>query len=225
MEAAWILVVLWIAFGASHIALSSQRWRPRLVARLGAARFAALYSALALAIFVPLVAFYITHRHSGRYLGSLAGVPGLRTAVLVGLGASVALLVAGVARPAPSSIGAGRDAAADPGGLFQVTRHPVLMALGLFGLLHLCVVAVHASELAFFAGFPLFVVVGCQHQDRRKLASGDEAFRRFHAATPFLPFSRPAGVIEALRSQPLAIAAGVALAVALRWLHPAMFGV
>ena len=224
MEVAWILVALWIAFGASHMALSSQRWRPRLVARLGAAPFSALYSALALAIFVPLVWIYVTHRHSGPYLGTLAGVPGLRWVVLVGLGAAMALLVAGIVRPAPSSVAAGRDAAADPGGLFQVTRHPLLMAMGLFGLLHLCAVAVHASELAFFAGFPLFVAVGCLHQDRRKLASGDEAFRRFHAATPFLPFTRPAGVIEALRSQPLAIAVGVGLAVLLRWLHPAMFG-
>jgi len=225
MDIALTLVALWIAFGASHMALSSQRWRPRLVARLGEPGFLGLYSLLALAIFAPLVSIYLSNRHSGPYLGSLAGVPGLRIVVLVGMGAALALLAAGLARPSPASIAVGKaPAAADPGGVFQVTRHPVLMSMALFGLLHLCAVAVHASELAFFAGFPVFVVLGCLHQDRRKLASGDEGFRGFHAATPFLPFSRPSGVWAALRQQPVAVAVGVGLAVALRWLHPAMFG-
>jgi uncharacterized membrane protein len=91
-------------------------------------------------------------------------------------------------------------------------------------LLHLCVAAVHATELAFFAGFPLFVLIGTRHQDQRKLASGGEAFRGFYQATPFLPFSRPVGVVAALREQPLPIAAGVALTIAVRWFHPQLFG-
>ena len=223
MEAVWTLVLLWVLFGASHLALSSQTLRPRLVARLGQARFLLLYSAIALTSFVPLVTVYLRNRHSGPYLGTLAGVPGLRGAVLVGMGAAVALAVAGITRPSPAAIGVSRSEP-DSGGVFQVTRHPLFMSLALFGLLHLAAVAIHASELAFFAGFPLFVAVGCHHQDRRLLAAGAPGFRAFCEATPFWPFSRPRGVIEALRVQPLAVAAGVALAVALRWLHPAMFG-
>ena len=109
-------------------------------------------------------------------------------------------------------------------GIFHVTRHPVLMSFALYGLLHLCVVAVNATELSFFAGFPLFVVVGARHQDQRQLATGNPEFKRFYEATPFLPFSRPSGVLAALREQPIPIAIGVALTVVVRWFHPALFG-
>jgi len=221
MTTALVIAGLWIAFGGSHIALSSQRWRPRLVAALGERGFQGVYSAIALGIFVPLVAIYFGDKHAGPYLGSLAGVPGMRWLMYVGMGATFSLLVGGLVRPSPGSLIPGSS---EVRGVFHVTRHPVLMGFGLYGLLHLCVVAIHASELAFFAGFPLFVLVGTRHQDQRKLAGGGAEFRRFYQATPFLPFSRPAGIVAALREQPLPIAAGIALTIAVRWFHPALFG-
>jgi uncharacterized membrane protein len=222
MTPALLIAGLWLAFAASHMALSSQHWRPRIIAALGdERRFQGLYSLIALAIFVPLVALYFRHKHEGTYLGMLAGLPGLRWLMFIGMGAAFALLVAGLARPSPASVVPGDTQVR---GIFHVTRHPVLMSFALYGLLHLCVVAVNATELAFFAGFPLFVWIGARHQDQRKLASGGEKFRRFHDATPFAPFSRPAGVLAALREQPIPIAIGVALTVVVRWFHPALFG-
>jgi uncharacterized membrane protein len=221
MSYALLLAALWVAFGATHMALSSLRWRPRIVAALGERPFQGLYSAVALAIFVPLVTIYFRHKHEGPYLGTLAGVPGLRWLVFAGMGAAFALLVAGLVRQSPASVVPGSTSVR---GVYHVTRHPVLMAFALYGLLHLGVVAVNATELAFFAGFPLFVWIGARHQDQRKLAGGDETFRRFFEATPFVPFSRPSGVLAALREQPIPIALGVALAAGVRWFHPALFG-
>ena len=221
-SALWI-ALLWIAFGASHMALSSQRLRPRIVAAVGDEfRFQGVYSLVALALFVPLVTIYFRHKHEGFYLGSLAAhVPGLRWVMFVGMGAAFAMLVAGLARPSPAAVMPG---ATSVRGIYHVTRHPVLMSFGLYGLLHLCVAAIHATELAFFAGFPLFVWIGTRHQDQRKLATAGPAFRSFHDATPFAPFSRPSGVLPALREQPIPIALGVALTIGVRWLHPALFG-
>ncbi len=51
--ASWI-VLLWIAFGASHITLSSTRFRPRLVERLGMLPFVIYRVLLGLAIFALL---------------------------------------------------------------------------------------------------------------------------------------------------------------------------
>jgi uncharacterized membrane protein len=222
MTTALVLAVLWVAFGASHMALSGRSLRPKLIAALGDEfRFQGLYSAVALGIFVPLVTIYFRHKHEGPYLGTLATIPGVRWLVYAGMGAAFALLVAGLARQSPASIVPGST---EVRGIYHVTRHPVLMALGMFGLLHLCVVALNATELAFFAGFPLFVAIGARHQDQRKLASGGEQFRRFHEATPFVPFSRPAGVAAALREQPIPIALGVGIAALVRWFHPALFG-
>jgi uncharacterized membrane protein len=221
MSTALVIAGLWVAFGASHIALSSQRWRPKCVAALGERAFLGLYSALALALFVPLVAVYFRNKHAGPYLGTLAGVPGMRWIVYVGMGAAFALLVAALVRPSPASVAPGSS---EVGGVYRVTRHPMFMSFGLYGLLHLCVVAVNAAELAFFAGFPLFALVGTRHQDQRKLATLGPAFQRFYAETPWLPFSRPAGVLAALREQPIPLAIGIALAAVVRWFHPALFG-
>jgi uncharacterized membrane protein len=219
MDVALTIAALWIAFGASHMILSSVEWRPRLVAALGERPFLAIYSVVALATFVPLVAVYFRNKHAGPHLWYLGSLPGMRWLVYLGMGVAFALVVAGIVRPSPASIAPGRPEAV---GVLRVTRHPLFMGVGLFGLLHLLVVSVNAAELAFFAGFPLFAVLGCHHQDQRKLASGDPAFREFHAATPFLP--SPAGVPAALRSDAFPIAVGVALAALLRWFHPSLFG-
>jgi uncharacterized membrane protein len=222
MSTVFLLTALWVAFGVTHVALSSRALRPKLVAALGPAGFLGAYSALALAIFVPLVWVYVGHRHAGPYLGSLVGVPGMRWGMYVAMGFAFALVVGALVRPSPASVVPGDT---EVRGVYRVTRHPLFMGFGIFGLLHLCVVAVNAAELVFFAGFPLFALIGTRHQDARKLAAGDPAFRRFHDATAWLPLPRPAGVLAALREQPVPIAVGVGVAAGARWLHPAMFGV
>jgi uncharacterized membrane protein len=181
-----------------HAALGDERW-------FG-------LSLIALAIFVPLVTS-APHKHEGPYLYTLAGVPGLRWLMYLGMGAAFAMAVAGLVRPSPAAVAPGST---EVRGVYHVTRHPVLMALGLYGLLHLCVAAVNASELAFFAGFPLFVLIGARHQDQRKLAaaarsSGASATRRRRA------------VLAARRRRGAAPAADRdrRCSVVVRWVHPA----
>jgi uncharacterized membrane protein len=212
MEAVWI-AALWVLFAATHMSLSSRRFRPRLVAKLGERGFQGLYSLVALAIFVPLVATYYAHKHSGPYLWTLSQLPGVRWLGYGVMGAAFVLVVAGLVQPSPAGMVPARPVVR---GVARITRHPVLMGFGLWGLAHLLVATVHAAELAFFGGFAIFAVVGCEHQDQRKLAAS-ESYRAFHAATPFLPFSRP-GFVRGLVEMPLpvGIAAGIALAWALR---------
>ena len=186
MDATARIVALWIAFGVTHIGLSSTPLRSRLVSTLGERGFGALYSLLAFATFVPLVWVYATNRHAGSQLWYLGELPGA--------------------------------------GILRITRHPVFMGMGLFGLLHMLAASVSASELAFFGGFPLFVLLGAAHQDRRKLLTADDAFRNFQRDTAFLPFSRPAGAAAALREDAVAVLIGVGAAVVLRVLHPMLFG-
>jgi uncharacterized membrane protein len=176
---------------------------------------------VALAIFVPLVWVYFDHKHQGPYLWSLGALPGLRWVMYVGMGSAFAMLVSGLARPSPASLAPGRPIVK---GVFRVTRHPLFMAAGLYGLLHLLVVPVYATELAFFGGFPLFVWIGCRHQDQRKLAEGHEAFRRFHTGTPFLPRFRPSALLPAIREDAIPVAVGIAATVLLRVYHTQLFG-
>jgi uncharacterized membrane protein len=97
------------------------------------------------------------------------------------------------------------------------------MAVGIYGLLHLLVARVNATELAFFAGFPLFAWAGCRHQDRRKLATEGDEFRRFHDQTVFFPFTG-SGALRGLREIRLPLVIGTGLATLLRVFHPQLFG-
>ncbi len=221
MNAAIAIALLWVAFAATHMGMSSQRLRPQLVAIFGERPFLGLYSLVAFAVFVPLVWVYFSSKHSGPLLWYLSGTAAIRWIVYVGMGAAFALMVAGIARPSPASMAPGEAVVR---GVFRIARHPLFMGVGLFGLLHLFVVRVNATELAFFAGFPVFAVLGCHHQDRRKLATLGEEYRAFCADTSLLPFARPAELPRAISEDPLPLLAGMGVALLVRWLHPTLFG-
>jgi uncharacterized membrane protein len=214
------IAILWLAFAATHMGMSSLRLRPDLVARLGERGFQGVYSLVALGIFVPLVWIYFDNKHAGAHLWFLGTAPAVRWASYLGMGAALVLVVGGVVQPSPASMASG-DATVR--GVLRLTRHPVFMGAGLFGLVHLLCANVHAAELVFFAGFPIFAVAGCRHQDRRKLATLGEPYRRFCEQSPLLPFTG-GGIARGLGEMPLALAVGVGLAVLLRLFHAKLFG-
>jgi uncharacterized membrane protein len=214
------IAALWLLFAATHMGLASRSLRPRLVAALGPRGYQGLFSLVALASFVPLVSLYFRSQHAGPHLWYLGQHAGVRWLGYAGMALALTLMLGGLLRPSPAGMVPGR---AEVKGILRVTRHPLFMGAGIFGLVHLLVANLNAAELAFFAGFPLFAVLGCRHQDQRKLAGGDESYRRFCAETPFLPFGR-AGALQGLRESPLALALGVGAAVLLRWFHPSWFG-
>jgi uncharacterized membrane protein len=214
------IALLWLAFAASHMGLSSLSLRPRLVELLGDRGFQVVYSVIALAIFVPLMALYFENQHAGLHLWYLGTVPGVRQVNYALMAVAMALLVSGIASPSPASFMGGK---AEVKGLFRITRHPLLMGFALFGAAHLLAANVNAAELVFFGGFLVFTVVGCWHQDQRKLATVGEEYREFHEQTPFLPFTGP-GAIKGLMEQPVAALLGALGAGLLRYFHQGWFG-
>jgi uncharacterized membrane protein len=214
------IVTLWLAFAGTHMALSSSGIRERLVRAVGGNAFAGLYSLIALVLFVPLVRTYFAHKHAGPLLWSIPVGPALRGAIYLAMAVAFVLMVAGLVRPSPANLVPGDTT---PRGALLITRHPLFMGLGLFGLLHL-IPNGNAADVAFFGGFPLFAVVGCWHQDRRKLVSGPPGYPEFYRETPFLPFtgSRTGEGIRELG--PLLILGGAAVTALLRYFHPMWFG-
>ena len=67
------------------------------------------------------------------------------------------------------------------------------------------------------------VLVGAWHQDVRKLASGDAAFRAFHDGTPFFLFTGRETLRGLRELPPVAIGAGLALGLGARWLHGSLW--
>ena len=216
-----IVVILWLLFAASHVLPSSRAIRPRLIARLGEKRFLGAYSFSSLVFFIPLVYYYMTHRHAGPLLWTPPASEAAEILLALLNVAGCVLLVAGVMTPSPASVtGAPRD---KPAGAHQITRHPVFMGIGLWALAHVALNG-YASDVAFFGGFVAFALAGSWHQDRRKLAGGDARFEHFHAATPFVPFTGRRTLRGLMELPPLAVIIGVAVALAARYLHPSSGG-
>jgi uncharacterized membrane protein len=223
MSVSLTIVLLWILFAATHMILSSRALRPRLVRALGEAGFLGAYSVVALVVFTALCWVYFGHRHEGALLWApLVGGTASLWALYAGQAVAWVLVVASFASPSPVTVGLPAERRAkEPYGVHWLTRHPLFMGVGLFGALHLLVMG-FASDVAFWAGLPLFAIAGCAHQDARKLATQPD-YRAWHAATPFLPFTGTSTLRGLRELSPIVIAAGVAATAGLRWLHGPIF--
>ena len=223
MPAPVVVLALWLLFAGTHMALSSLRLRPRLVAAAGERAFLGLYSLVALAIFTALFWFYLDHRHQGALLWATPVGAAGRWAIYALQALAWTMIAAGLAQPSPVVMGLPEERRPkEPRGVQHLTRHPVFMGLGLFGALHL-VVNGFASDALFWAGFPIFALIGSAHQDRRKRVTLGEPYRAWCDATPFLPFTGRETARGLREMGPLPTAIGVALAIAFRLLHGPLF--
>jgi uncharacterized membrane protein len=217
---AWMIVVFWWSmFGASHMLLSSLRFRPQLVKLMGPVMFAAFYSLIALGIFIPLTWYYIDHRHSGPLLWNLSGYPGVRTLAVTLATLGLTLAIAGFLQPSP--LGATPGARPKPHGLTRITRHPGFLFLGLWGLAHTLMNS-FASDVAFFGGFAVFALIGCRHQDLRKRLLEKQRLAQFFEETSFWPFAAiltGRNRLVASELPWLGLAVGLAAAAGAYWLH------
>ena len=221
MDAALGIALLWAAFTATHVGLSSLRLRPRLVGALGETGFLGLYSVVALALFVPLMWLYFTHKHEGPALWLLPRGAALSWTLYLAM--AVALVRFGASFVNPSPAGMAPNAGATPRGVHWITRHPLVMAFVVFALAHLLPNG-YASDVAFFGGFAAFALIGAAHQDARKKVTGPPGYADFADATPFFPFTG-SQTLRGLRELSwIAIAGGIALAVVIRFFHSSWFG-
>ncbi len=221
MKESFVIAILWLLFALSHMVLSSSKFRPKLVALIGEKRFIAFYSLLAFVFFAPLVFYASTNLHSGPLIWLVIDSQGIRYLLeLINLIGFV-LVVSGILTPSPAAVmSVPRD---EPVGVQRITRHPVFMGIGLWGFAHM-VANGFLSDVTFFGGFVIFALIGCWHQDQRKLAGSDVQFKKFHAATAFIPFTKRGAVRGLKELRPVAVIAGVAVALIARFLHPSIFG-
>jgi uncharacterized membrane protein len=215
MASTTAIALLSIAFTVSHLVISHPPVRSTLIARLGTGRFTAMYSALSLVLWVPMAALWWTNVHAGRMLWALRSPLWVHTAELLAV-FGVALAVAGIMRPAPSSQYAKRKTSLEVRGAQVITRHPLFMGLGLLCLAHVLVNG-WAGDLWFLGSQVLLSVVGSWHQDQRHSAARPE-YRAFCEKTSFWP--DPLGLLRVRDGRTwAAMAVGVGLAVALRYAH------
>ena len=220
MSPTLIVLFWWLAFAGSHWLLSSVVVRQRLIAVLGEWPFRGLYSIVALATFIPLVAAYFAHKHSGPWLWQISLTMPLLWVIYLGMTVAFILLAAAFMRPSPGSVIPG---AAAPRGAFRLARHPLFTAFALMGLVHL-IANGSATDVVFFGGLAVYSLAGAWHQDQRKLALDTPGYRTFYEATPLLPFTRPGRLLGLREMGPVPLVVGIGLTVLVRYYHAAWFG-
>ncbi|MGQ0662313.1 MAG: NnrU family protein [Pseudomonadota bacterium] len=174
-----------LAFVGSHFALSAPLPRTWLAGRLGERAFVGLYSAVALAAFAWLGIAY-GRAPTVELWAPPAWIRGLPVIVMP---LAALLLVCGTTQYNPTAVVRGFDPrAADPApGILKVTRHPIMWAIGLWGLAHLPANGDIASVI-LFGSLAVLALLGTLAIDAKRRVRDPQGFARLAAATSNLPF-------------------------------------
>lgn len=157
-------VLALVAFLLSHTIPVRAPVKPWLVARIGSHGFAAFYSALSLA----LLGWVIVAAVRAPYVQIWAWAPWQNWLAIAGMLVASLIVALSLGKPNPFSFG-GPDSGFDPDapGLVRATRHPLLVALALWAVLH----GVANGSLAFgvlFFCLAGFSILGMKIIDRRR---------------------------------------------------------
>ncbi|MFV2093715.1 MAG: NnrU family protein [Hyphomicrobiales bacterium] len=181
------LFIASLAFVALH-AVPSMPLRARLVRMMGAKVYSALYSVLSLVLLWAMIQAYSANLP--RELFWELGDAGRGIMALV-LALGFVLVIAGALMANPSSFmmgGAGAIGSQEPAhGILRVTRHPMMMGIGLWALAHM-VARPEPGAAIFFGSLALTAIGGAWLQDQRKRQEIGDAWERLQKVTSFLPF-------------------------------------
>ena len=203
-----------IAFVGLHFLLSHPL-RASLVGRLGEKGFQGFYSVQSLLTFGLMIYFYRAIGReppvwtAGEWVWAVA-------ALVMWLGA---ILFVGSFLGNPALPGARLDRGKVPGGVFAITRHPMMWGFATWAAVHLTVIGT-AKAMVFDGALIFLAIVGSVGQDAKKEKLMGERFHEWAAQTAFVPFSR--GVAWPGTA---AFVGGTLLFLVATWLHPFPVGI
>eukprot|EP00271_Cylindrocystis_brebissonii_P007298 TRINITY_DN20661_c0_g1_i1.p1 TRINITY_DN20661_c0_g1~~TRINITY_DN20661_c0_g1_i1.p1 ORF type:complete len:231 (+),score=24.84 TRINITY_DN20661_c0_g1_i1:245-937(+) len=191
----------WAAFTGTHLVMSHEPVREKLINTMGEKRFAGAYSLVAFGTFIPTTYYYVRY---GRGQGIVPGWTSLtqtRPMRYLGLATKVTAAIGfGQAISAPNPIAESAfktdDKAApkvEVTGVYRITRHAMFSSVALLGIGNILTRG-HAGDLVYWAGFPTVWLLGCAHQDTRKR---NELPKEFYDSTSLVPF---AAIVEGRNS-------------------------
>lgn len=172
------------AFVASHLGISSTPLRPWLMARLGRAPYLALYALLSILCLAWMVWAY----GGAPFLPLWREAAATRWLALVLMPFALILITGALRRDNPTllSYQPGR-VSPDWGGLFAITRHPLMWGLGLTAIVHILAIGDLAS-LILFGAVGVLALAGTVLQDARKSREDPALWSGLAAATSNVPF-------------------------------------
>ena len=179
-----LIVLFSVLFVITHLGLSHGAVRQGLVDRLGQWPFRGLYSLVSFATLGPAAVIWWQNRHLGPALWDLPELPvRILAAILILFG--LLLLFQLLAAPSPAGMA---PAKIEARGVLRITRHPMNMALTLWGVAHILANGA-VGDLAFFGSFVAVGLLGPYHMDARLNRTKGPDFVEFCKQTSVLPFA------------------------------------
>ena len=174
-----------VAFAAIHLGISGTRVRDRIVSAVGLRAYMVLFSAASVGAIVWLVSAY----KGAPYVETWGQLQWWKPFAIALMLPAFVLVVAGLATPNPTSVAQEGLVAQAPQGIVRVTRHPFLMGVALWSVIHL-IGNGDVASLLFFASLALVSVAGTVSIDaKRRRALGEPAWDVFARRTSILPFA------------------------------------
>jgi uncharacterized membrane protein len=178
------LALATIVFVGAHIALSSHPIRDRVIDRVGARPFLALYSVAVALPFAWMIAAYIAAPYIELWFAPTA-VKHLTLSVMI---PAAIMIVASLSPNNPAVAGAPTPNLSDgPKGIFRITRHPFMWGVALWAITHLMANGDSASVI-LFGGLAGLAVGGTMHTDSRKRRQLGAAWTLYARQSSHLPF-------------------------------------
>ena len=183
------LILAAIAFVGTHFLLSHPLRAP-IVGRIGAGPFLGLYSLVALATFIWMALAY--RAAPPQNIAWTVGEIGWAVATVAMWLASVLLVGSLIGNPAaPDPTGVKRPPA-EARGVYAITRHPMMWAFMIWGVVHILIWPTPANSIVAGA-VVILALFGSLAQDRKKQQLMGADWAAWEACTSWIPFVALAG--------------------------------
>lgn len=186
MQEGFVTALLWLLFGGTHVGLTTEPIRKRLVSRLGEGGFIFVYSVIAIATFAALAYYVALHRFDDPHASLIMTIPPVRGALLALSVAGFSLFITAVLVYPRLPMATFRHRVTSARGVQQVTRHPFFSGIAIWAAAH-ALLGPSTVTFVFFIGVVVLAFVGGMHQDRRLIAELGEPYRVYVASTSFWP--------------------------------------
>lgn len=209
------LIAANIAFVGTHFAMSHPLRAP-MVKALGSGGFQIAYSVVS---FATLAWVYFAFKSAPPADLPGSGEVGWIIATLLTIPAMILLAGSLIGNPALPTPMAEAQARAEPGGVFKVTRHPMMWGIGLWALSHI-VLWWSTRTLIVALAMGILALVGARLQDTKKEALMGAAWAEWESKTSYWPHWG-----RLLSVGPVPLAVGLALFAGFSWMHLWLAGI
>lgn len=172
-------------FLAIHLGVAGTRLRDAVVERLGSSGYTIAFSLASLGGIYWLVQAY----KAAPYLVTWGQLEWWKPFAIAFMLPAFLLALIGVTTPNPTAVGQEAQVSQAPRGIVKITRHPFLMGVGLWALVHL-IGNGDVASLILFGTFVIVCFAGALSIDaKRRRVLGPAAWSPFEGQTSILPFA------------------------------------